>query len=92
MRPAGPQGRLNDGACGDGFDDGVVYADEDFEAVAEDTADGCDAANVGAGLFDGGEVGMFLGEFGDLFREKVGLVRDGVVVEHAGQAGGGDDG
>src|SRR5690606_11850079 len=79
------------GAGVDGFDDQVVYADEDLEVFVHQGAEPGDAAHVGAGFLDGLHVRELGGQLGDLRRQEVGLVGDGVVVEHARQVGGLED-
>ena len=76
----------------DTLDENVIHADEYVETIAQHFADGRDAANVGAGFFYRVKVLVLRGEFSDLLGQEVGFVGDGIVVEHAGERGRGDDG
>jgi hypothetical protein len=70
-----------------GLEEEVVDAGEDLVAVADEVAEFGDAAGVGAAFFDGVQV-WDVGELDEHFRGDVGVVADGVVVEHPGERGG----
>ncbi len=70
-----------------GLEEEVVNAGEDLVAVADDVAQFGDAAGVGAAFLDGVQV-RDVGESDEHFRGDIGVVTDGVVVEHPGERGG----
>src|SRR6185312_7942361 len=72
-----------DGASADGFDDDIVNAHAEAQAVAENLADRRNAPNVSAGLLYRFKVRMFRGKLRDMLGLKVRLVGDGIVIEHA---------
>lgn len=65
----------------------VVDAGEDLVAVADEVAEFGDAAGVGTAFFDGVQV-WDVGELHEHFRGDIGVIADGVVVEHPGKRGG----
>jgi len=69
----------------------IVHADEDLEPIAQHLANGHHPAHIRARLFDRLQVLVLGRKLREVWRQKVGLVSDRVVVEHAGQAGGPDD-
>lgn len=70
-----------------GLEEEVVDAGEDLVAVADEVAEFGDAAGVGAAFLDGVQV-RDVGELHEHFRGDIGVIADGVVVEHPGKRGG----
>src|SRR5579862_6735262 len=78
------------GTHANAFDDGVIHADENFETIADERADGADAADVCARFLDGVKILVFSLEFLNLLGQEIGAVSDRIVVKHRGEAGGFD--
>ena len=73
------------------FECAVIHADAEGEAVATQFTDAGDPAGIGGGFLDGLDVRELVRKFLDVGGGKVGFVGDWVVVNDAGQVGGGDD-
>jgi hypothetical protein len=73
------------------FEDEIVDAGEDEEAIADGVVEVGDAADVFGGFLDGDDGGG-IGEFGEHGGGDIDAVADGIVVNHDGEVGGGGDG
>ena len=65
------------------FEDRVIDSHENRQPVADECANGRDAANIRAGFLHRVKVREFSGQFLNLFRQEIGAVGDRVVVKHA---------
>lgn len=69
------------------FEDQIIDAGKNGEAIADEIADIGNSAGIAGTFFQGYKV-FFLGQFGEHFRGDVVGVADRVIVDHERQAGG----
>src|SRR5580658_7778469 len=84
----GEPGDPSSGADSDAFQDGVVHADKQNQAIADESANRADPAHVGARFLYRMQILVLVRKLLNLFGKKIGSVRDRVIVQHAGESGG----
>src|ERR1051326_6035374 len=72
-------------ASRDGFDDRVIDADEDTQAISGERTQSHHATDIRARFLDGVEIVVVIEKLLYLGGHKINLVGDGVVIKHAGQ-------